>query len=125
MTLDLSKPEHREALRWACRLVDAAPRSAFASYRPADPTYEEMLRMSAVLALSSPAESAAIVRAELERCGTTATVRIVTAIEPPYLSVDDGTYDNMISSYDVPALILRLLDATTREEALAALRGAS
>jgi hypothetical protein len=137
-TLDLSNPAHREALRWAC---SAKEQSAYGGWSP--------LQYDALRALSSPEQSASIVRVLLEGCGVPADVE-PRGIRPhgPHrlrgntyteehvqISVDWqahgivradgctwGTWDYDVA--DLPALILALLAAKNRDGAIAALREA-
>lgn len=142
--IDLSKPEHRDALRLACVYMQRYP-SAPILFSLAFELSAEVCTVSvdvadahaSFAALSSPADSAAIVRALLERCGVKVVEQGVNRGNPdfPYVSVDDGSrYDNG----DVAALyvswaqdatarkLLRLLDLAPgdRDGALAALREA-
>jgi hypothetical protein len=115
VTLDLTRPEHREALRWACNqgIEHAAVRR-----------HEDSDKGQALRALSSPSDSAAIVRALLEGCG----VRILDFKETSSFafasveSLGDGLrietvhypamghiHGGAVERANVPALILTLL----------------
>lgn len=138
MTLDLTNEQHRGALRWACeRARDLKAFAHLLAYGDAG-TREQR---EAATALSSPSQSAALVRALLEGRGVVATighpfdVRIddSAAAADVHVMHASGAVGVRIREEDhqyrwfenLPALILRLLDATDRDGALAALRGAS
>lgn len=133
--LDLTNSEHREALRWACEFVSRRPIVADGLSQSALWPKALGLRGNAMRALSSPVESAALVRALLERCGVDvgpwdddcAHVNVDADTEPSEHPTTFGApcvaiwiHGERQASSDAPALILRLLDAKTREEALAA-----
>lgn len=143
LILDVGDPVHRGALRWACEThqfphyANVITKSALARVVPGD---RLTAREIALIALSSPAKSAAIVRALLEGCGLF-LLPVDDGVEIRYPAVrvdaDDLSLDyiawekptshwsfqRMLAHAIVPALILRLLACTTREGALAALRG--
>ena len=142
MTLDITRPEHRDALRWAAETKAQAP--SVVHYWSLGDDLAGGLRQVAIRALSSPEQSAALVRALLEGCGVrvcgygcdAGDVRVYRV--PGYGPCGNHTFDRvgvwivgdayplgpLECGLDVTALILRLLACTTHEEALAALREA-
>lgn len=138
--LDLTRPEHREALKLACVLLVRYPDSAV-SFTMAAKVSAEVCQAPvgvvdlerALRALSSPSDSAAIVRALLEGCGVETHVHehgdcgectsdVQIAWDDEHVSVIAPW--NAWVVRDIYALVLRLLACTTREEALAALKEA-
>lgn len=143
MTLDITRPDHREALRWACNWAAYDPAFLVRVIGSEDALENPDTRDNALAAraLSSPSDSAAIVRAELERCGVSASVQRTgqPALDwdalvwiwwtpeaedgPAYLTFScKGDTKTLRYGYNVPALVLRLLVCTTKEGAIAALR---
>jgi hypothetical protein len=147
VTLDLTRPEHREALRSACGavLLPGMPRDAAAQFaaraNPASPV------QAAFAALSFPAESAAIVRALLEGLEIEPCAFPYPGFEdmkccrekdhaPPHADCIGGdgfacaNAEHHASDWRgkpkpiEPALILALLACTDRDGALAVLREA-
>lgn len=59
----------RDVLIWALRLAEAMPRTAQTSFRPPDPTPEELARMHAVDDVHDPGKLAAMMAGELQRFG--------------------------------------------------------
>lgn len=127
MILDFTQPEHREVLAWACKHYGHGSNDYVS-----DVVWR--LRMACNAALNSPSDSAALVRALLERLlGAVAMCSVDSRKEPVALLIvpcmkEPGT-EIMAPIFTVPfdgipALVLRLLACTTREEALAALREA-
>jgi hypothetical protein len=134
VTLDLARPEHREALAWACANWndldcerDAIKRSVYCDINL---TGEQCF---AIRALSSPSASAAIVRALLEGCGvalevTTDRFFVQDTADGPFrevwwIDVYEGSREVAeIESGHIPALILALLACTDRDGAIAALK---
>jgi hypothetical protein len=119
VTLDLARPEHRDVLVEVCamrrddpamadRMLDAARGAASIGMRliPA---------FAAHVAISSPSDSAAIVRALLEWCGVTGVQATWSTF---YGRIDVATDTKRgcawtaVKPSDVPALILALLDCT-------------
>lgn len=138
MTIDLTNEQHREALRWACeqQLGDLKDDHVARVIAHTLETYGDRGKndppAAALRALLDPSQSAAIVRALLEGCGVD-----VARIDPRPMTcgrgdsvvhvVGWGADDERwcgVGMPDVPALILRLLDAKDRDSALAALREA-
>jgi hypothetical protein len=128
--IDLTRPEHREALAWACanwrdleRERDAIKRSVYCDINL---TGEQCF---AIRTLSSPSDSAAIVRALLERCGVSGCSTFMSRVEfrhgndMAYLDLADGPMFDRCAAW-VPALILALLACTDAAGGLAALREA-
>jgi hypothetical protein len=125
--LDLTRPEHREALAYACR------------YR-LGPRYEtDALVRDAARALSSPSDSAVLVRALLEKLlGAIVLAAPGTPTDPVSVVIApclDGRRQWLGDVVDmapvftvyldrIPALILALLACTDAAGALAALREA-
>jgi len=143
--LDLTRPEHRDCLGYAClsRLSpdydhDGTKREAYLARfrsRPDDAEARFALVLEAGRVFSSPSDSAAIVRALLEGCGVVVLNvhgegplargekgGIGWAVQPkPALeSIEIGAH----LMPRIPALILALLACTDAEGAIAALREA-
>lgn len=134
MTLDLTRPEHRDALRWACKAMQGGG----AGWVNVAADGNEGPERDAARALSSPSHSAALVRALLEGCGVVlphdgegdepgsageADVRADDGLLVVWVRLDGAWVRRDRTMAQVPALILRLLDAN-RESAIAALREA-
>jgi hypothetical protein len=135
VTLDLTRPEHRNALFNACALTPEERAHYLAHMGDDNGPCVQFCR-----ALSSASDSAAIVRALLEGCGVTtcalydeSCARPCVALGPYERTIawEHWTTDGELPEVEdyiyprfVPALILMLLACTTREEALAALREA-
>jgi hypothetical protein len=108
VSLDLTRPEHREALRAMCELPGL--RAHIANGCPGTP-----VQLAAYRAISSPPDSAAIVRALLEGCGVTGVQATWSTF---YGRIDVATDTKRgcawtaVKPSDVPALILALLDCT-------------
>jgi hypothetical protein len=124
VTLDLTRPEHRKALRWACELP--AARRAVRAARAAE-SLGASPRLDALRALSCPSDCAAIVRATLDGCGVVAVDLYQTPAADRHVDlwhVDAGlccqfpetraeTFPVLrVPMAGVPALILRLLACT-------------
>lgn len=125
MVLDLKRPEHREALKWACSYALQDPRRAeqYAAF-PGPGDAADPLGIAACRAISSPSDSAALVRALLEGLGL-ALIRCsqeATGHQNVVIRLRDFLHTMVVPMSGVPALILRLLACTSKEEALAALR---
>jgi hypothetical protein len=135
-TLDLSNPAHREALRWSCDVVNNRPQD-ISELLSLPGTSDYIVSRKAVLGdLSSPEQSAALVRARLEGCG----VMTHEHHEPDWdgecdaevvLRVEDGAlgwadyHDRWeLSAQATAVLLLALLACTDAVGALAALREA-
>lgn len=128
MTLDLSNAAHRDALREAC--LASPEERAGAMQMTGDAPF-----LLACSALSSPEQSAAIVRALLEGCGVELPRDEPSAAGDADVRPDgdmlliwvrlDGTWVRRDRAMPgVPALILALLAYTDAAGALAALREA-
>jgi hypothetical protein len=130
VTLDLARPEHREALRWACGVNEPIDMS----------TVVTALQAWCMRAIHQPTESAAIVRALLQRCGISAHDKSSDDQEDDAIDVwsyVDGVWyqfpETRTETFStarvliakVPALILALLVCMDRDGALAALKGAA
>jgi hypothetical protein len=136
-TLDPSSPAHVEALRWACSAWATHPAECQrAVWLGRDATRAiSQERLDAVIALSSPALSASLLRALLERCGCSVggaldDVQIAPCVDlglTVWMSIP-GDWDELhVSAADISALILALLDIPAdapdrRERAMAALK---
>jgi hypothetical protein len=119
VTLDLARPKHREAQRLACEYVKRYP-GAPLNFSLAFVLSAEVCSVAvdiadvcaAFTALSSPSDSAAIVRALLEGCGVTG---VRATWSPFYGRIDIATDTERgcawtaVGPSDVPALILALL----------------
>jgi hypothetical protein len=126
MTLDLTRPDHREALRWACEL-NARDAELAACWRPIDE--RGWLKADALDAMQSPSNSAALVRALLEGCGVVIDLEHHRGAQWRVIYYLDGvrmwfaiSYGNGDPVPGIPALILRLLACTDATGALAALK---
>jgi hypothetical protein len=128
--LDLTRPEHRERLAHCCHSVLVGQMFSEQELR-----YMPALDRECYAALSSPEQSAAIVRALLEGCGV--RLRVTTDrffvqdeesgpfCEVWWIDVYDGSQEVAEIEPDrIPALVLRLLACTDAAGALAALREA-
>jgi hypothetical protein len=104
VTLDLARPEHREALRWACGVNEPIDMS----------TVVTALQAWCMRAIHQPAASAAIVRALLEGCGATLYVDAIHAGDDWWLDVysNDRIDVDPIPDDRIPALVLALLACT-------------
>jgi hypothetical protein len=134
--LDLSSLNDRAALEWACGLHSEDP-SRFAglvSWHRAHVATNPGPRTVALLALSSPTESAALLRALLERCGVD-SFRVgilsgsqtgVTIREEALLVGHERAPSVAVPQPNIPPLVLALLRLAPgdRDGALAALREA-
>jgi hypothetical protein len=130
VNLDLTRPEHREALRWAAEMYvdDMARVRAWLDNAP--PPGECGNRTDAIRALSSPSESAATVRALLAEYKVGLTVSAdqyggewwLDFVNPYALPHPEQVGEVLAAK--VPALILALLACTDAAGALAALREA-
>lgn len=133
VTLDLTRPENRNALFNACTLTP--DERAYYLVHMGD---DEGPCVQFCRALSSPSHSAALVRALLEGCGVVlphdgegdepgsageADVRADDGLLVVWVRLDGAWVRRDRTMAQVPALILRLLDAN-RESAIAALREA-
>lgn len=121
ISFPLDEP-HLKALRWACEYMIVSPEEA-AAWRPVDES--RFPQAHALDAISYPASAASLVRDLLARAGVTLKhICVIKTITPPYVSIDDGVFDNMVSSYEIPALIRALCDLAPgdRDGAMRALR---
>jgi hypothetical protein len=126
VSLDLTRPEHREALRWAAEMYVDDMARVRAWLDNALPPGQCGKRTDYLRALSSPSESAAIVRALLEGCGVEVDdfKFIKTRLtlwecageiyfeDPKRWGPDPRWPAASLRMRDVPALILALLDCT-------------
>jgi hypothetical protein len=138
MTLDLTRPEHRDCLGYAClnRLSpgydhDDIMREAYLTRfrsRPDDAETRFALVLEFERAISSPSDSAVIVRALLDGCGVVcdgewlaranadAWVWIATSGTGVWIgTAESGRH---VSETEIPVLILALVACTTPAEAL-------
>jgi hypothetical protein len=140
VTLDLTRPEHRDALRWA-----ASYRALYGDAGASTAEERGGLSMDAWHALSSPSDSAAIVRALLEGCGVDVSLQPMgkesadpnkqawlwwaeaRAECPAYIAfrcMHDVKPLRFVTMTELPGLVLALLACASVAAAISALRDA-